>query len=106
MPLEIRVMKVDFYRQVAEYQVADDIDGFISFAFPGNFVGLGETREEAMTMAKMRLRSSKKSHIDSGKNEQEWIVWASDRGAKIQSLYKKIGLKKQHVWEEYDMEKK
>ncbi len=107
MPNEIRVIELNYYRNhAADFQVSEELEGYIAFAFPGRFVGVGETREEAMTMAKMRLRASRKSHLNSGKTENDWIKWAMDRGAKILDLYNKMGLKKSHVWEEDDLEKK
>ena len=107
MPNEIRIISLDFFRKSSEYSVSDDIDAnYISFAYPGMFIGVGETREEAMSMAKMRLKASRKSYLENHKEDPNWNSWALDRESKIRSLLSKTGLKKNHVWNEEDLAKK
>lgn len=107
MPQEIRIIEINhFLENVSDYPVEKDITGFVAFAFPGRFVGAGETREEAMNMAKARLRSSRKSYVESGKTIEEWEEWAKKRDPKILELFKKVGLKKNQVWTEEDLKKK
>lgn len=106
MPNKIEVINLDFYRATAGFDVSDELEGFIAFAYPGRFVGVGETREEAMLMAKMRLRKSRTSHTEKGKTEAEWSAWAKDRSTKILEAYKKIGMGKAQVWDEDNLEKK
>ena len=63
MPNKVEITRVE---SVA-YKIDDEFtSGFISFSYPGKFIGFGENMEEALQMAKMRYRTAKKKYIESG----------------------------------------
>ena len=105
MPNKVIVMR----GATLDYETDDYIkERYVAFAYPGMYVGCGETMEEALQMAKMRLRNIKnkflETHIDA--IEADWTAHARDRQHKIEEVYRKMGLTKESVWASDNVEKK
>jgi len=72
-------------------------DGYLAFAYPGKFLGYGETMEEALLMCKIRLRKVKNKYLEHH-TEDEWCSFANSRGDKIDVAHSKWGIKDESTW--------
>jgi hypothetical protein len=110
MPQEIRAIKIDDSELGKRYReslkLSNEIpDGWVAFAYPGKFIGTGDTAEDAMHMAKMRLRSQKKKFLEKNP-EEDWDCFAKNRREKLDKVHDKLGIKLDSTWNEDNIEKK
>lgn len=111
MPKKITATKINGGKTEQKYREAlniqEDVEGeWISFAYPGKYVGTGETMEEAMYMAKSRYRADKKRFLSTknGLVENDWLAYAEERGKKIANVHEKMGISHKSVWNEENTE--
>lgn len=102
MPSRIEIMQA----KTVSYEVEQALqDGYLAFAYPGKFVGWGETMEEALHMARMRLRSVRKKFLETHHKEGEWHMYATNRHEKMDKLHDLRGIKLESTWNEENVDK-
>lgn len=98
MPKMIEIYEVDYFKlRKPETKIDPEIKGFLGFAYPGCFVAVGETRDEALQLCKMRLRAARLKH------QKDWAHYSSHREEMIEKLFHEKGITRAHVWEEEDI---
>lgn len=101
MPQMIKVFDSSKYD---EYDLEESLGkGYLAFAYPGKFLGFGETMEEALVMARMRLRNQRTKFLENH-TEHDWAVWACKRTQKMDEVHSRFGIKKQSTWNVDDVD--
>ncbi len=102
MPKMISVYNASTYE---EYELEDSLhEGYLAFAYPGKFLGFGDSWTEALVMARMRLRNQRTKFLEDH-TEEEWAVWACKRTIKMNEVHSRFGIKKQSTWNADDVDK-
>ena len=100
MPNHIQIYSISCFQQYfPEIYLDPNLTGFLAIAYPGHFMAVADTCEEALQLCKLRLRNSRNKHTD------DWDKWSKNREKMILGLLAKKGINADFVWEEGDIGK-